>query len=59
VRPRKARQLLLSVVAGLVLAVGVALGVEYFDTTLRTPDDVERYLGLPVVAVIPVIEGRR
>jgi uncharacterized protein involved in exopolysaccharide biosynthesis len=59
VRPRKARQLLLSVVAGLVLAVGVALGVEYFDTTLRTPDDVERYLGLPVVAVIPVIGARR
>jgi uncharacterized protein involved in exopolysaccharide biosynthesis len=59
VRPRKARQILMSLVAGLVLALGVALGVEYFDTTLRTPDDVERYLGLPVVAIIPVIGGRR
>jgi capsular polysaccharide biosynthesis protein len=49
----------MSIVAGLVLALGVALGVEYFDNTLRTPDDVERYLGLPVVAIIPVIGGRR
>jgi uncharacterized protein involved in exopolysaccharide biosynthesis len=59
VRPRRARQILVGVVAGLVLALGVALGIEYFDTTLRTPDDVERYLGLPVVAIIPVIGGRR
>ena len=36
----------LSIVAGLVLAFGVAFALEYLDTTVKTPDDVERYLGL-------------
>jgi uncharacterized protein involved in exopolysaccharide biosynthesis len=59
VKPRKMRQLMMSAVAGLVLALGLALGIEYFDTSLRTPDDVERELGLPVVAIIPAFEGKR
>jgi len=26
---------------------------EYFDNSIRTPEDVERHLGLPVLTVIP------
>jgi succinoglycan biosynthesis transport protein ExoP len=59
VKPRRARHVVMSLMAGLVLAVGLALGIEYFDTSLRTPDDVERELGLPVVAIIPAFEGKR
>jgi uncharacterized protein involved in exopolysaccharide biosynthesis len=59
VKPRKAWNLGISALAGLVLALGLALGIEYFDTSLRTPDDVERELGLPVVAIIPAFEGKR
>lgn len=59
VRPRKERYLTMSAVAGLLLALGLALTIQYFDTALRTPDDVERELGLPVVAIIPVFETKR
>jgi len=59
IRPRKAWNLGLSIVAGLVLAVGVAFGLDYLDTTVKTPDDVERYLGLAVIGVVPAFGGRR
>jgi len=59
IRPRKAWNLGLSLVAGLVLAFGVAFGLEFLDTTVKTPDDVERYLGLPVIGIVPAFHARR
>ena len=59
VKPRKAINLIVSVLVGLFVGVGVALTIEYFDTTIKTPDDVERYLGLPVIAIVPVFTGKR
>ena len=47
--------LLLSIGAGLGLILGLVLAffLEYLDTSVKTLDDVERYLGVPVLAVIP------
>ncbi len=47
--------LLLSIGAGLGLILGLILAffLEYLDTSVKTLDDVERYLGVPVLAVIP------
>jgi capsular polysaccharide biosynthesis protein len=38
---------------GLVAGILLALGLEYADNTLKTPNDVERVLGLPTLARIP------
>lgn len=43
----------ISFVVGLVIGVGLAFFIEYLDTSVKTVDDVERYLGLPVIGVIP------
>jgi polysaccharide biosynthesis transport protein len=59
VRPRKAWNLGLSIAVGLGLGVALAVAIEYFDNTLRTPDDVERYLGLPVIGIVPKFEAKR
>jgi polysaccharide biosynthesis transport protein len=59
VRPRKTVNLLIAVVVGLVVGVGTALTLEYFDTTVKTPDDVERYLGLPVIGIVPQFSVKR
>jgi uncharacterized protein involved in exopolysaccharide biosynthesis len=59
IRPRKAVNLLIAVVAGLLVGVGTALTLEYFDTTVKTPDDVERYLGLPVIGIVPQFAVKR
>jgi len=42
-----------SIVFGFVLAVGVALTLEYFDTSLRDVADIEERLKIPVLGVIP------
>ena len=59
IRPRQTRNLVVSIVAGLILAFGVAFALEYLDTTVKTPDDVERYLGLSVIGVVPAFHARR
>lgn len=60
VRPRVAVNTLLAGMVGFMLAVGGIFLVEALDNTLRTPDDVTRLLGLPVLGVIadhPVEDG--
>ncbi len=58
VAPRKARNILLAAVVGLFLSLGLPFFLEYYDTSIRTPDEVELYLGLPTVGVIPLVESR-
>lgn len=59
IRPRKAVNLVAAVVVGLLVGVGTALTLEYFDTTVKTPDDVERHLGLPVIGIVPQFVVKR
>jgi len=51
--PKKMRNLLLGAVVGLMGGLGLALVLEYLDNTLKTPEEVERYLRLPNLAVVP------
>jgi capsular exopolysaccharide synthesis family protein len=45
---------------GLLLGVGGALLIEFLDRTLKTPDEVERRLGLPMLAAIQdIADGGR
>lgn len=44
---------------GLLIAFGFSLLAESLDHSLRTPVDVEKYLGRPVLAVLPNIETTR
>ncbi len=53
IRPNVATNMLLSLVIGLLGGIGLALAIEYLDDTLKTHDDIERFLALPVLGVIP------
>jgi succinoglycan biosynthesis transport protein ExoP len=59
VRPRVPLNIALGLVVGLMLGAGLAFFVEYFDNTIKTPDEAERYLGLPTLGVIPMFEARK
>jgi uncharacterized protein involved in exopolysaccharide biosynthesis len=59
VRPRKIFNISLAVVAGLVLGISLAFFTEYMDDRVRTPEQAEHALGVPVFAMIPVIPARR
>ena len=48
------RRLILGALFGFVLAAAVAFLLEYLDVTIKSAGDAERYLGLPVLGVIPV-----
>jgi succinoglycan biosynthesis transport protein ExoP len=52
-RPSLPRNVALGLIVGLFLGAGAVVLVELFDRTLRTPEDVERVLNLPVLGVIP------
>jgi len=51
-RPRVLLNLALGVIVGLVMGVGLAFFIEYLDTSVKTMEDVESLLGVPVLAVI-------
>jgi polysaccharide chain length determinant protein (PEP-CTERM system associated) len=40
---------------GLILGIGITLLLEFRDKTLRTENDVEQFLGLPTLAMVPLI----
>ena len=48
--------LLLGLIGGIGLATAMAVAVEYLNRRLRFEEEVERYLELPVLAVIPDLE---
>jgi len=52
-KPNVALHLALGGVLGLMFGLGLAFFLEYMDTTVKSLDDVERYLGVPVLAVVP------
>jgi polysaccharide biosynthesis transport protein len=52
-RPRVGLNLALGVLVGLVIGIGLAFFIEYLDTSVKTMDDVESLLGVPVLAIIP------
>jgi len=54
VRPDKKRNIMLGLILGLMTGIGLAFLLEYLDQTLHTADDIEKYLDLPVLSVIPV-----
>lgn len=58
VSPRKAVVLVLGIFGGLALAIGIALLAEFLDPTLKTPDEVEERLSLPVLLSVPRVAQR-
>ena len=58
VSPSTKRNMVLGAAVGLVLCCAVLVVRYLVDDSIRTSEDVEKYLGLNVLAVVP-LEGRR
>lgn len=52
VRPRTPLNVVLGSLAGLIAAISIVFLIEYLDDTIRTPEDVERLLGLTVLGYV-------
>lgn len=51
----KKMTLALGGILGLFLGIGFAFFLEYLNNTIKTPDDIEQYLELPLLAIIPQV----
>jgi capsular exopolysaccharide synthesis family protein len=56
-KPQKKTSLLLSALVGLIGGLGLAFFFEYLDNTLKTPEEVKRFLRLPALGVVPDFLG--
>ncbi len=52
-KPRRLVSLLFGSLVGLILGIGAVLFMDYLDNTVRTAEDVEQYLGLRLLAIVP------
>jgi len=57
--PNLRRAVVLGGMVGLLMALGLALGLDHINDTIRTPDDVSRRLGLPFLGLIPAVRGNQ
>ena len=56
VSPRKALNLSLALVGGLMLAFGLAFFFEYVDSRIKSPDELTAYLGLASLGMVPALK---
>ena len=52
-KPKKRLNLMLGALLGLFGGVGLALLLEHLDNSMRTPEESERYFGVPCLALVP------
>jgi capsular polysaccharide biosynthesis protein len=53
IKPKKALNIAIAFFLGLMVSLGIVFLLEYMDNTIKTENDVEKYLDLPVLGIIP------
>ncbi|MBE5102890.1 YveK family protein [Priestia aryabhattai] len=56
IKPQPLLNIAIAIVVGLMVGVGLAFLLEFLDNTLKTEQDIENILGLPVMGVITTIK---
>ncbi len=57
IKPKKKLNLLLGALLGLGLGIGLAFVIEYFDNSIKNPEEIER-MGFPILSIIPEISPK-
>ena len=57
IKPQPLMNIAVALVVGLLLGVGIAFLLEYLDNTMKTEQDIEKILEMPVIGVIGQIEA--
>ena len=56
VKPNKTRNIMMGVLIGLMIGIGFSFLLEYMDRSVRTEEDIQKYIGIQVLSVIPEAE---
>jgi capsular exopolysaccharide synthesis family protein len=57
VGPARMRTILIAFVLSLVVGIGLAFLLDFLDDTIKSVDDVARYINLPALALIPAVRN--
>ena len=58
-KPNKKRNILLGLALGLAAGVGLAFFVEYFDNTIKDPEQLESHFGTPVLGSVATVKPEK
>ena len=53
IKPNKVMNVAIATVLGLMIGLFVVFLLEYMDTKIKKPEDIEKHLGLPMLGVVP------
>ncbi|MGE4282223.1 MAG: YveK family protein [Clostridia bacterium] len=56
IAPNPVKNFILALFSSIIIALGLIFFIEYLDNTIKTTEDVEKYLNLPVIGIIPELE---
>jgi tyrosine-protein kinase Etk/Wzc len=59
IKPNKKRNILLAVILGMMLGMGCAFTLEYFDDTVKSDSDMELLVGVPLYGTVPFLKEAR
>ena len=54
VKPNKIMNMAIAAVLGMMIGLFIVFLIEYLDNKLKTTQDIEKHLGLPVLGVVPI-----
>ena len=53
IKPNKVMNIIVAAVVGMMIGLVIVFLLEYLDNTLKTPQDVEKHLGMSILGVLP------
>lgn len=56
IKPRPVLNMAIAGVLGIMVSLGIIFLIEYLDNTVKSAEDIERHIGLPVLGSIPDFE---
>jgi polysaccharide biosynthesis transport protein len=59
VGPQRMRNIMIAFVLALVAGIGLAFLLDYLDDTVKSLDDIDRYIHLPALALIPSVHSEK
>ena len=53
IKPNKVMNIAIAAVLGIMIGLFIAFVLEYMDNKIKTPQDIEKHIGLPILGVVP------
>ena len=53
VKPNKLMSIVIAAILGFVIGIFIVIILEYMDNKIKTPQDIEKCIGLPILGVVP------